>query len=432
MGSWKLKIKTITNYQDMQPENFTDHTVFEKLEQLKQALASDNAKEKIEIENFSFFETAYLFIIDRLKLTIPVLVQDAELANLASEIEAGTSQINSFLGNNNIGHINNARNNFNSALNRIRNFPLPLSKTNFDFSKVIASFQKTVEDAYQTIEASNVKLQEDLKATQQEIENKDAQIEALQQQLANKEVEIQNVLTNYNTEFETIKTNNNTTFQSEKKKFNDNIDADRKAFKEQIDTDKESYKKEYEKQKTDLETQTAETVKGLQTKLDEAKKIVNIVGNVGVTGNYQNIAEQHKKSANFFRWVALGFMVIMSGLLIYSIIELSSNDFDIYKSLIRIFAASVLTYPAIYASRESTKHRNLETQNRNLELELASIGPFIELLPEAKKEAIKEELVKKYFGQQAHIYADKKQDEDEVSINGLEKILKAILPFIKK
>lgn len=67
-----------------------------------------------------------------------------------------------------------------------------------------------------------------------------------------------------------------------------------------------------------------------------------------------------------------------------------------------------------------------------MELELASIGPFIELLPEAKKEAIKEELVKKYFGQQVNIHSEKKDDNDEVSINGLEKILKAILPFIKK
>jgi hypothetical protein len=88
-----------------------------------------------------------------------------------------------------------------------------------------------------------------------------------------------------------------------------------------------------------------------------------------------------------------------------------------------------LTYPAIYASRESNKHRILETQNRNLELELASIGPFIELLPEDKKQAIKEDLVKKYFGNQ--ISTTDPKDED-ISINGLEKILKTILPFVKK
>lgn len=416
----------------MQPESFTNHTVFEKLEQLKRALLSENAKEKIGIENFPFFDTAYLFINDRLKLTIPILVQETELASLASEIEAGTVQVNTYLGNNNAGHITNAINNFNSALNRVRSFPMPLSKGDFDFSKVIANFQKTVEEAYKTIEADNKKLQENLKTIQEDLEEKNTQISTLQQQLANKEVEIQNVLTNYNTEFETIKTNNSSTFEAENKKFNDNIEADRKTFKELIDTDKEAYKKEYEKQKSDLESQTAETIQSLQSKLEEAKNIVNIVGDVGVTGNYQKIAEQHKKSANFFRWVALGFMVLMSGLLIYSIIELSSADFNLYKSLVRILAASVLTYPAIYASRESTKHRNLETQNRNLELELASIGPFIELLPEAKKETIKEELVKKYFGQQTNIHSDTKDSNDDVSINGLEKILKAILPFIKK
>lgn len=102
----------------MQAEKFTNHIVFEKLEQFKQALSTENAKEKISIEYFSFFEMAYLFIADRLKLTIPVLVQETELNQLASEIEQGTVQLNNFWGNNNVGHITNAINNFNSGLNR--------------------------------------------------------------------------------------------------------------------------------------------------------------------------------------------------------------------------------------------------------------------------------------------------------------------------
>jgi len=55
----------------------------------------------------------------------------------------------------------------------------------------------------------------------------------------------------------------------------------------------------------------------------------------------------------------------------------------------------------------------------DLELELASIGPFIELLPEDKKESIKKELVKKYFGNQ--IQSSESKEEDDVSINALEK-----------
>lgn len=415
----------------MTPDNFTNHIVFEKLEQLKQALFAENAKEKIGVENFSFFEAVYLFISDRLRLTIPILVQEAELTNLASEIEAGTVQINSFLGNNNAGHLPNAVNNFNTALNRIKNLPLPLNKGDFDFSKVVASFQKTVENAYKNLESLNRKLQDDLKVTQDDLAAKNAQITTLQQQLTTKETEIQNVLSSYNTEFESIKSSNSSSFEIEKKKIIDSVESDRKNFKEQFEAEKESNKKTFEEQRLQLENQSSKVIEDLNSKLSEANKIVNIVSNVGVTGNYQNIANQHKQSANFFRWVALGFMVVMSGLLIWSIIELSRGQFDLYKSLVRILAAAVLTYPAVYASRESNKHRKLETQNRNLELELASIGPFIELLPEDKKQKIKEELVNKYFGN-TNVISETKAEDEDISINGLEKLLKAILPFIKK
>ncbi|MBK9222414.1 MAG: hypothetical protein IPO16_09875 [Saprospiraceae bacterium] len=71
----------------MIPENFINHIAFEKLEQLKQILVSENAKEKFGIDNFSFFEVTYLYIKDRLNLTIPILVQEPEMANLAAEIK---------------------------------------------------------------------------------------------------------------------------------------------------------------------------------------------------------------------------------------------------------------------------------------------------------------------------------------------------------
>jgi hypothetical protein len=410
-------------------ENFKNHPVFEKLEQLKQVLLTDNVNEKVSTDNFVYFESFHLFIRDRLKLTIPILIQEAELNALSTEIEAGTVQLNAFLGNNNAGHIQNAVNNFNSALNRVRTLPVPISKGDFDFSKAITIFEESTKTSYSKIDEINKKLQEDLKVAQENLVAKTVQLTSLEQQLALKETEILNFLNNYTTEFETLKTNNNTTFESEIKKFNASIENDRKLFTEQFNEDKIGFQKEFETQSSKLDKDSVELINKLNEKLAEANKIVNIVGNVGVTGNYQNIANQHKTSANFFRWVALSFMVVMSTLLIWSIIDLSNGEFDLYKSLIRILAAAVLTYPAIYASRESNKHRILETQNRNLELELASIGPFIELLPEDKKQAIKEDLVKKYFGNQ--ISTTDPKDED-ISINGLEKILKTILPFVKK
>lgn len=411
-------------------ENFKQHNVFEKLSQLDQALSIENANETFGIENYLFLKSALEFVKDRLKLTIPALTQEAELTALSSEVEAGTAQINAYLGNKNSGHITNAVNNLTSALNRVRNLPLLLSKGDFDFSKAVASFQSTIENAYKTLETEKTKLQEQLKNTEADLAAKNGLITTLQQQIAAKETEIQTVLSKYTSDFETIKTNNNTVFENEKKKFNDSVDSDRKLFKEQFETVNAENQKIFDEQKKSFETSSENVIKKLNDKLSEANKIVNIVGNVGVTGNYQNIANEHKKSADNFRLIALAFMITMSGLLIWSIIELSHGEFNLYKSLVRILAAAVLTYPAIYTARESSKHRKFETQNRKLELELASIGPFIELLNEDKKHVIKEELVKKYFGN--HTLGDDAKDDDEISINGLEKILKIILPHLKK
>src|SRR6218665_2274863 len=329
----------------MTPDIFTNHIVFEKLERLKQTLASEDAKEKIGIEVYSFFEAAYSYIKGTLNLTIPLLIQKAELEDIASEIEFGNAQISYLIASGDIMHLSDAEPYFNSVLNRVKNLPFPLSKDGFDFSKAISNFQETVKSAYVRMEAANEKLQQDLK-------------EAV--------------------------------------------------------------------------AQSSDTITNLKAKLEEARKIVNIVGNIGVTGNYQNIANQNKETADFFRKVALGFMVVMSLLLIYSIIELSCGDFDLYKSLVRILAASVLVYPAVYAAKESARHRNLEIQNRNLELELASIGPFIELLSEDKKQKIREDLANKYFGKSHTMFEDKKNDSEGVLVSELEKILKAILSYIKK
>lgn len=415
----------------MKPDAYKSHLVFERLEQLRQSLSSENLSEKIGIENFSLLETVFHYIKDKLNLTNSILVQETELTILASEIEAGTNQINTFIGNNNIGHITNAINNLNSAITRTRNLPIPVSKNDFDFSKSVAHFQQTVQSAYEGLQSLNNKLKVDLEAAQNDLVAKQQKIVTLEKQLTDKQTEIQNVLIKYNSEFEALKVSANSTVEAERKKFSDNFEADRKLFKEAIDTDKEAFKKAYEAQKNTFDSESNSIKEQLEQKLADANKIVNIVGNVGVTGNYQNIANQHKDSANFFRWIALGFMIIMSAMLIYSIIELSNTDFNLYKSLVRILAAAVLTYPAVYAARESTRHRTLETKNRNLELELASIGPFIELLPEDKKQKIKETLVDKYFGKSTSLDSDGKEDSDDV-VNGLEKILKTILPYIKK
>lgn len=416
----------------MNANEFDNHLVFEKLEQLQTRISEGEVRDKIELDRLNFYDSFYKYISDRLKLTIPILVPAAELNAMAQEIEAGFAQINSFVGNNNVGHLNNADANFNSAMTRVRNLPLPFAKNDFNFSKSISSFEDLVKTKYKLIESENSTLKEELKKIQADLVTKQNEINQISNLLTAKTTEINNLTTNFQTNYNNIQTTASQNIENDRKTFRNEITADRDTYRTEITKDREVFRKEINDKITNIETDTTKTVEHINTKLEEAKKLVNVIGNVGVTGNYQNIANEHKTSANLWRFLAILFMTILSGLLIYAIWDVSSANYDWIKSLIRVLAAAALSYPATYAARESTKHRKLETINRKLELELASLTPFIEMLPEDKKREIKSKLVDKYFGNHFDLAEEKTNKNEELSLGGFEKILKAIIPFLKK
>lgn len=75
---------------------------------------------------------------------------------------------------------------------------------------------------------------------------------------------------------------------------------------------------------------------------------------------------------------------------------------------------------------ESSKHREAATRNRKIELELASIEPFIEGLPDEEKVKLKSTLTAKYFGQKD----EEKPNKDVLPAAPLVEVLKAISRLI--
>ncbi len=406
----------------MTPTEFENHQLFVKLEQLNAKINDKDFRELIGVDDLNFYETALKYITDRLNLTIPSIVQESELNTISKELENALSKINSFVGNNNQGHITNSKNHIHSALTIIRNLPLPISKNDFKFSKNIANFEKIVQEKYSTVEKENEQLKSDFESVKSKLKKTKEELERLEKVLEQKETELNNLNDSFKTNFDNIKSS-----------ATQNYEQDRKTFRVKFDEDKNRLSQEVELLKESIDNGTDDLVKKLKEKLEEAKKIVGVVSDKAVTGNYQNVANDNKTKADIFRWIAILLMFVLSGLLIYTIWDISSDTFDWTKSLVRILAAAALSYPATYAARESSKHRKLENLNRKAELELAAINPFIELLPEQKKQEIKEKLVEKYFGNNQNIISDLDEKGDEnVSIGTIERIVKTLIPFIKK
>jgi hypothetical protein len=377
-----------------------DNIIFEKIGLLESTISDPDNSNKLDKENLHFYQTSIQYLRGRLKNTIPIFVQDADLANAAGEIDSSVAYLNNFLGDENAGHLTNSKNSIKSAISRLKSLPSPITDGDFNFSNEVTTYKKIVASKNEDLEREVSELKSNINKFDSEISKRKSELEAIEEAIKLKNVEIEKL---------------------------------NKTFEDQYDKDRAEYIEQLGEQEELIKSNTVGLVKFLENKKNEAAKIVNVIGNIGATGNFQRIANEHEKSANTWRCIAILFMAGLSGLVIWSVVSLGANQFDWVKSVLRIIAAAVLSYPATYASRESAKHRKLENFNRKLELELSSIDAFIELLPDEKKQVIKEKLAEKYFGSTIELFedADLKSDKD-FSLQSIERLFKAIEPILKK
>jgi len=169
------------------------------------------------------------------------------------------------------------------------------------------------------------------------------------------------------------------------------------SFDAAIRAQRESYTEELKVQAYSA----SKTLTDLDAFKDQAAKIVQVVGNIGATGNYKRIADTEEKLANVWRRVTLGIFaigIVVAGATFYEFWGMTFTGDTAVSVLVRLLYAIVITTPAWYSARESARHRSNADRARLTELELASIGPFIELLPDEKKIEIRAGLTPLYFG----------------------------------
>jgi hypothetical protein len=164
---------------------------------------------------------------------------------------------------------------------------------------------------------------------------------------------------------------------------------------------------EFGKFQEDTTSKANNHISVLAKKEQEARDIVKIVGNIGITGNYQKIANDESSAANFWRWATVGFfgvgvVVALTAFIAHFYNGATSENF--WTFAMRFITAIAIASPAFYTARESARHRTNADRARQRELELASLGPFIELLPDDEKHAITKLMTEKYFGKEVEAH----------------------------
>lgn len=164
---------------------------------------------------------------------------------------------------------------------------------------------------------------------------------------------------------------------------------------------------------------------------EEARKLVGLIGNTGVTGSYQKIADRELNSANWMRGTAIGAIVVLTLLVVAIIWEIGTVQFVWEVMLFRLLAGLPLVGLAWYCGKESARHRTNEERNRRIELELAALSPYLHQLPEDKAILVRESLTAKYFGNESTGQLENSESLGTM-LRTLSKNLEPIIEFAKK
>jgi hypothetical protein len=418
-------------------DQLSDHAIHASIENLADRLTDDS----LVTEDLNI-----LAIIDRIKQAvsyvesclnnvIPALVNHSHLNKANSHISSITSELNSYISNSNVGHLNNTSAHIDNLMAQINALPIVKPAiSEQSFTRSLLEFKSLAEKSFSEMKKAKDELANSVEKISENSISQQEKLDSLSKEIERFDQGISESLNNFNERFEEAENEYTSQLDSKINEFSERYDNYSEAFdsklEESIDANQESvssviseHKEQHEQQLESQKIEANSVLKELEEKREEASNLLQIIGNIGITGNYQNIANNEKSAADNWRRIALGLMIGMVLIIGITIFISAANGFDWKLALFRVGAAFVLAIPAAYAAKESAKHRALENHNRRAELELASLDPYLEKLPEETRHKVKEELTKQFFG----LNKSQEMGEEPVSNKAIFELLKSVV-----
>lgn len=192
----------------------------------------------------------------------------------------------------------------------------------------------------------------------------------------------------------------------------DQVISDHQA---QFTTEQTEREQRFQEAETALENSAQETLKSLADLEEKAKRHLDVIGVVGMSGGYQQVADKEEKAANTWRLVAVGAAALAIAFNLVLIAAIAKGwikeDFEWDRQVPRVLLTLSLLALASYAGVESSRHRRRQEVNRQVEKELASLEPYMALFTDDQKTAIKTEKFDLFFqGRTAQPITDAPED----------------------
>lgn len=352
--------------------------------------------------------------VSKVKKKLSLSVNLNALTNLNNSAEAIIQELNNYIANRNPGHIAGA---FNQAeqgfqIYLFQAFPVETNEGVAEGDAIIETLRKTSQSAIDELKSERDKIRSDISTLSDSVSANLNAIAALKSDIDGHQALSQGELTAIKSAYDTLAQKFDTDFQTKATDWET-------ASTEEIDR---------------IGKATDELVEKISEKEKEARSLVQSVGEVLITGTYQKTAADESALANTFRWITIalfttGIAIVLSNYVVHLITVFNGTNYveTPWTILTRFLTALVISLPAFYTARESARHRTNADRARQRELELSTLGPFIELLPVETKTVIRDRLTDRYFGNTV----DAHKVESPIDVETLGKIAEAMSKVVK-
>lgn len=306
-------------------------------------------------------------------------------------------EINAYKGNKNPGHLTNANTHADTLLQQFQQTPASLNAASTD------NIRKSVSAYSETIGLYISKYKNE---TEQSVDKLAKRIDALNNEISNKETKLAELNTQIQSVAQTIQkqtTELNTQYQASEKERSSKFEKVLDDYTLQSKVNINKYSSKSDEEFKALSLKTGKIIEILTTLQDDASKVYGVTINTLQAGAYSSYANDEGKVANRYRLYASILMLLGVGFLVLPelklIFENSNLTFDWVKVFGRIPLSLVIFVPAFYFAKESGKHRTNETTNRRRQHILTTLDPYIVLMDPKNAEDLRVHVAKTVFSE---------------------------------
>lgn len=359
----------------------------------------------------------------------PVLGNIYALNKTNEKLSEIYTQLNSFLADNDIQHLNAANESIDTTLTYISTLSIPTSQNNIkSLTDISEEFGKQVNNVINEFQTTTDNFSNEISSISNKASQISTELNTLSSDIKSERQNLTALASEFQKQFSESEDRRRKDFETSLQQKTSEITSLQKDLDTKVKEVIKIGESQMDDKVTNLNQKSVDTIEFLEDKKKEASKIVRIISNIGVTGNFSRTADSYGKWSIALRIVALAFMTGIALGAVYTVVLAIKEGFDWKVTLFRIFTILTLAIPGFYAAREAEKYRRGEQRYRNMELELASIDPYIESLPEEMRNGLKEELAKRLFAKsEIEVYKD-----DQVTEKSLFSLLERLINQIMK